>query len=278
MDGIGERFGSSFDDVRRDPRPVVAALVYDAVAFGALVVLVLAVGSFPAGPSFLPFAAPGALPTFTDVLDVPAVAMDSAGALRGLSIAAALAVALAPVAAWVEGGLVGVMKAAYIDRTDDALLPVFVASARRSFRPLLAYRILLHSALVASLVLGRNFPGLHHEVLGPIVLRFALVYTPFVIVIEGETAWGGMKRSVAAIADHLATSLVMLLFGLLVTGGASALAKAAATYTGGWAIAPLAVAYAVVATAVSTFVLKVYLGFRPEEQAPARIVPHVTTA
>lgn len=278
MEGIGERFGSSFDDVRRDPRPAVAALVYDAVAFGALIAVVFAVGAVPGSPAFLSFAAPGALPSFTDILDVPAVAMDATGAIPGLTIAAALALALAPVAAFMEGGIIGVLKAAYVDKTDSALLPVFHASAQRSFRPLLAYRLLLHSALVASLVLGRSFPGLHHEVLGPIVLRFALVYTPFVVVIDGESSWGGMKRSVAAIADHLATSLVMLLFGLLVTGGASALARAATGYTGGWALAPIALLYAVVGTAVSTFVLKVYLSFRPEESAPARIVPAAAPA
>lgn len=278
MEGIGERFGSSFDDVRRDPRPAVVALVYDALAFGLLVALVLGVGAVPGVPAFIPFAAPGALPTFTDVLDVPSVALDAAGAMEGLAIAAVLAVALAPLAAWMEGGLIGVVKAAYVDKTEDALFPVFLASAKRNFRPLFAYRLLLHSALVASLVLGRRFPGLHHEVLGPIVLRFALVYTPFVIVIEGESSWTGMKRSVAAVADHLATSLVMLLFGLLVTGGASALARAASGYTGGWALAPLALLYALVGTAVSAFVLKVYLGFRPEDPAPARVVPAVTTA
>lgn len=274
LEGIGERFGSSFDDVRRDPRPAVVALLFDAAVLAALVAVLALASGAPPHARFLPFGVPGALPTFTDVVDLPGVAETAAGPLQGTMVAVALALALAPVAAWLEGGAVGALKAAYVDREQGALRPAFATAAGRSFRALLAYRLFLHGALVAGAVAGRAFPGFTQEVVGAIVLEFVLVFTPFAIVLDGESAWGGMKKSAAAVGDHLATCLVMLLFGLLVTGGASALARETAQALGPWAILPLAAVYAVVGTAMSTFLLKVWLSFRPPEKlaqsAPVR--------
>ncbi|HLE97700.1 MAG TPA: hypothetical protein VI997_10055 [Candidatus Thermoplasmatota archaeon] len=278
MEGIGERFGASFDDVRRDPRPVLVGLAFDAIALALLGVVVLAAAGRLPLARFVPFAVPGALATFTDVLHVPSSAVSVAGLVEGTAAAAALAIALAPIAAWLEGGAVGVLKAAYVDRDEGPLAPAFRAAARRSFRALLAYRLLLHGALVAGFVLGRMFPAYRSETVGAIVLEFLLVFTPYIVVLEGETAWGGMKRSAAAVADHLTTCLIMLLFGLLVTGGASAIVRELSESLGGWIVIAAVVVYAPVGTALAIFTMKVWLGFQPPEQAPASTVPATAPA
>lgn len=266
LGGIGELFGESVDAVIRRPAPAAVPLLVDAAAFLALLLVVEAVGlgadRLPYDRAAFGFGITSALPSLADTLDLAAAARALVGGGIGY-VAIALAV-LVPVAAFAEAGFVAVLKSAYLDREHRPLLEVFLPAAKARFLPMLLYRAVLAAAFLLALVLATQGGVFRNSAAGALMLRFLLLFAPYAIVVDGAPFLEGVKRSLAAVGDHLATSLVLLLFLLLVSGGVAAVLAPFVHAFGPVAILLGILVYAPVGTALATFVLLVWTSFRPE--------------
>ncbi|MHB8605874.1 MAG: hypothetical protein ACYDCK_11525 [Thermoplasmatota archaeon] len=279
MAGIGELFGSSFDEVLRRPIPALVPLALDLATLAVVALLVGPLGAPASSPPLSPpISVPTALPTSADV--VPALgAIDHLAAAPLLFVVAAVLVLL-PIAAYVEAGFLGVLLDAYLPRRAEPLtsvepksardlLTTFERSARTHFGAIFVLRAATAAFRFGAVLLFLRTPFLKNDLLGILAFDFILLYAPYVAVVEGKNALEAARWSFRHVADALATTLVALLFGLLTTGGLEALLAPILARVGllAW---PLAAAlYAPVGCALSLFYLKVYLSLVPNERLPS---------
>lgn len=275
LSGIGERLGQSADAVIRRPAPAVVPLLVDAAAFVVGVLVLLALGFRAGDPSAyrgatFGFAVAGALPSLADALDVGAAAR--ALGQQGVLAVSLLALAFLPLVAFVEGGFVALLAAVYVEKDERTLgelvREVFLPAAKARFLPMLLYRGALAAAFLSAGLLGLFGGPLRAGATGALALRFLLVFAPYAIVLEGASFADGVRASLVAIGDHLASCLVTLLFLLLVTGGAAALVTPFLHAWGPGAALLAILLYAPVGTALSLFLLLVWRSLSRYEPAP----------
>ncbi|HVL48084.1 MAG TPA: hypothetical protein VM889_05970 [Candidatus Thermoplasmatota archaeon] len=269
--GVGEMLGSSLDAVLRRPFPAVAVALFDLVG---LVVALLVFGAFgdaamlPGGYRLttFPYAIPEAMPSVADVHNAATLAF-----LRDAGIAPALAflALMVIVTAYAEGGFIALLMRVYEDRADApvaSFVDVFAEGARRHFRAFLVYRLLLAGLAIFVLFAAPRTPYFTNYALGAFLVEFLVIFAPCIIVKEGSGPVAAIRGSVRLVADHLGTSLVMLLFLLLATGGASVLLGPLQRAVGeGPGLLAATFLYAPIGTALALFVLRVYLSFKPDE-------------
>ena len=294
MDGVGELFGQSVDAVLRRPRAALVPFVVDVVflAVGTTLFLWLAGESlfFPQGyrlPNF-PMAVPHALPTVGDVMG-PTPDVHALG-VPVLAAAAILVLALVPLLAYAEAGFLGVLRAVYLDEADplaegrhrDAWSRVreaFADTGRRHFVPFLALRGVQAGLALAALFVPLAFPGAPSYSLGVLSIDLLLLYAPYAVVDRRVGALSAIRESVQLVSDHLASTLVALLFGLLVTGGISLLTTPLALLLGPAGPFVASALYAPFGTILALFLYKVYRSFRPQEAMPEAVpAPHAVPA
>ena len=283
MNGIGEQFGRSVDAVLRRPRGALVPLLVDAVVLLVGTALFLSLSGFliqfPQGyrlPNF-PVAVPHALPTVGDILG-PTPALHELP--RQVIVAALILIALAiPLLAFAEAGFLGVLRAIYLKPIDpiqegrhaDAWSRIresFVATGRKHFGAFLLLRSIQAALAVAALFLPILLPRFGNYGLGVLAVDVLLLWAPYAVIEHEGNPVRAIRESVALVADHLATTLVALLFGFLLTGGMAILVSPLSAYLPEWAPFVAAVLYAPVGTALSLFLYRVYLGFYPEESLP----------
>ncbi|MFA5861945.1 MAG: hypothetical protein WDA16_09665 [Candidatus Thermoplasmatota archaeon] len=283
MDGPGELFGQSFDAVFRRPRTVLVPFLVDvAVLFiGAFVFLAVAGVSilFPQGyrlPS-LPVAVPHALPGVGDVIGpTPSLHLFPRDVIFA---AAAFILLLTPLLAFAEAGFLGVLRAVYLRPADvleegrhpDAwsrIREAFVASGKKNFRPFMVLRAIQAALALAALVLPVLLPAFPNYGLAVVAVDVLLLYAPYAVIETGRGAFASMRESVQLVADHLATTLVALLFGLLLTGGMSILLGPVVRVVGPYGPYVASALYAPVGTVLSLYLYTVYLSFYPKDIAP----------
>ena len=80
-----------------------------------------------------------------------------------------------------------------------------------------------------------------------------------------------VRESVQLVSDHLATTLVALLFGFLLTGGMALVVGAIVRYLGDAAPFVASALYAPVGTTLSLFLYRVYLSFYPQDAIPGSV-------
>lgn len=267
--GIGDLFGQAVDAVIRRPLPAVLPLLVDGGAF-LLGLLALAFLGLPAvegaayGRADFGFGISTALPSLADTLDVASAAR--AGLPGAMMLVVAVVVLLLPVVAFVEAGFVAVIEASYVRKDDRPLVDVFLPAARARFLPILLYRAVLAAAFLAAFALASQGGSMfRNSAAGALALRFLLMFAPYAIVVDGAGFLEGVRRSVAAIGDHVATCLVVLLFLLLTSGGIAAVLSPFVQRFGALAVLGGIVVYAPVGTVLATFVLLVWHSFRPPE-------------
>lgn len=286
MNGVGELFGRSVDAVLRHPRPALVPLVIDIVALlvgSALFVTIAGVEvRFPQGyrlPDF-PVAVPHALPTVGDVMG-PTPALH----IQGVPIIAAallFVLALIPLLAFAEAGFLGVLRAVYLTEHDpleegrhvDAwgrIRDAFVESGKRHFAAFLVLRGIQAALALVALFLPLVIDRFGNVSLAVLAVDVLLLYAPYAVIEQKRGAFHAMRDSVQHVSDHLATTLVALLFGFLLTGGMAILVDPLATLIGAWAPFVAAIVYAPVGTALSLFLYNVYLGFFPQESLPESV-------
>ena len=273
MEGVGELFGESVDDVVRRPRPVVVPLLLDLVTFGfaaALLTLVLQSPSLvadPRGVGAFQFGIPRGLPSLGDVLAplAPAALVEEEGLLAAT---AALFLAL-PLAAYLEGGFIRALSELRDPESRAFTGSGFHDNALRHFWPLLALRGLLLALTLAAAALGARIEGLRDTDVVVLVVSFLLIFAPYVVVLERTGPFRAIRRSAQLFADFPATCLAMLLFLLLTTAAALAFVGPAINLVGlPGGIAFGIVLYAPVGTVLSLFVLRVYRALNPAEEMP----------
>lgn len=288
MEGVGDKFGRSVDAVLRRPRAVLVPFLVDLayLLLGTILFAVLAGVRllFPQGyrlPSF-PVAVPHALPTVGDVMgptpdlhEYAAPILMAAGLLILLSI---------PLLAFAEAGFLGVLKAVYLRPVDpletgthpDAwsrIRSAFADAGRRHFRTFLVLRSVQATLAFAALLLPTLLPRVGNYGLAVLVVDILLLYAPYAAVESGRGPVAAIRESIQLVSDHLATTLVALLFGFLITGGMAILLGTTRTESVFDALGPAtpfvaSALYAPVGTALALFLYRVYLGFYPEEALP----------
>lgn len=285
MNGVGELFGRSVDAVLRRPRPALVPLLADTSVLVVGSALFLSIAGveirFPQGyrlPNF-PVAIPHALPTVGDIMGpTPELHLVRATAIAAI----AFIVLLIPVLAFAEAGFLGVLRRVYIEEHDpleegrhaDAwsrIREAFVAAGRRSFAAFLVLRCVQAALALAALLLPLALPRFGNYGLAVLVVDVLLLYAPYAAIEHRRSGLQAIRDSVQHVSDHLATTLVALLFGFLVTGGMAILAGPLVVYLGAYAPFVVAVIYAPVGTALSLFLYHVYLGFFPTESLPESV-------
>lgn len=283
MHGVGELFGQSVDAVLRKPRAALVALAVDIVwlAGGTLLFVTLANDTlaFPQGyrlPNF-PVAVPHALSTVGDVMGPTP---DITGAGSGALAAAALLILLGiPLLAYAEAGFLGVLRTVYLTRHDpleegrhaDAwsrITEAFARSGREHFRTFVALRIIQAALALLALAVPLIMPQFANYGLGVLAIDVLLLFAPYAAVESKRGSLAAIRESVQLVSDHLATTLVALLFGFLLTGGIGYVAARGVPFLGVWTPFVAAVVYAPVGTLLSLFLYKVYLSFYPQDIAP----------
>lgn len=285
MEGVGELFGRSVDAVLRRPR---AALVPFAVDLAWLLLgtaLFATVGFallFPQGyrlPNF-PVAVPHTLPTVGDIMGPqPEIHMLGTPAVLAASILVVLGI---PLLAFAEAGFLGVLRAVYLTRHDpleegrhvDAWSRVrdaFVAHGRAYGGTFFVLRGIQALLGLLALALPLILPRFGNYGLGILAVDVLLIYAPYAAVETKRGAVAAIRESVQLVSDHLATTLVALLFGFLLTGGLGYLAARVAPLFG--PASPLApfvfsAIYAPVGTLLALFLYRVYLSFYPQDVTP----------
>lgn len=294
MDGVGELFGQAFDAVVRRPRAVLVPFLVDIIVLGLGTALFYSIGHvtllFPQGYRLpdLPVAVPHALPGVGDIIEpTPSLHIFPQEVLIA---AAAFIVILIPITAFAEAGFLGVLRAVYLEPIDvleeglhtDAwsrIRGAFLASARAHGSTFLGLRAVQAILALAALILPIYVPVLGSYGLGVLAVDVLLLYAPYAIVESKRGALGAMRESVQLVSDHLATTLVALLFGFLVTGGMAILLTPLVRVTGAYGPIVASVLYAPVGTVLSLYLYKVYLSFYPRDIAPeAAPAPTATTA
>lgn len=282
MQGIGELFGSAFDDVIRRPTPAIVPAVVDVALLlvGAVVLSttlgIVAFAHAPQGLPVMPFTVPEPLPSVTDL-------RDPTGPLLGPSPRTLIAVATVwllsiPVLAYARGGFIGLLLEVYLPRGDDPLdrgpagfeelRGAFTSHASAAFGPLLLIGLLEAVVGLAAVALPATLPYFRNSLLGLIAFDFLTMFAPYIVVIEGKGALASLRKSVRTVSDFLASSLVALLFGLLVTGGLGALLGPVVAFVGPAGLLVGAVLFAPVGAILALFYLKVYLSFHPTDRYP----------
>jgi hypothetical protein len=284
MEGVGELFGRSVDAVLHRPRAVLVPLFVDlgyllvGTALFALVAHVELL--FPQGyrlPSF-PVAVPHALPTVGDVMGpTPAIS----GVSRPAILAALMLILLSiPLLAYAEAGFLGVLRAVYLTEHDvleegrhpDAWSRVresFAAAGRKHWRTFLALRAIQALLAIAALLLPLLLPRFGNYGLGVLAVDVLLLYAPYAAIESGKGIRSSIRESVQLVSDHLATTLVALLFGFLLTGGVGLLAGPMIGLAGiQYGPFVMSLVYAPVGTALALFLYNVYLSFQPRDLAP----------
>ena len=282
MEGVGDKFGRSVDAVLRRPRAVLVPFLVDMAYLGVGTVLFVALAGvqllFPQGyrlPNF-PVAVPHALPTVGDVMG-PTPALH---AVQPILLAASLLILLSiPLLAYAEAGFLGVLRAVYLAPEDpletgrhpDAwsrIRGAFQDAGRRHFRTFLLLRLIQATLAFAALLLPLALPRIGNYGLAVLVVDILLLYAPYAAVETGRGALAAARESIQLVSDHLATTLVALLFGFLLTGGMAILVGPLADALGAYAPFVASIVYAPVGTALALFLYRVYLGFYPSESLP----------
>lgn len=283
MEGVGEHFGKSVDAVLRRPRAALVPFLVDVVLLlvGTALFLTLAGRTFlfPQGYRLpnLPVAVPHALPTVGDIMGPT----PSLHALEMPVLVAAAAVILlaVPLLAYAEAGFLGVLRTVYLTPHDPLLegrhsdawsriREAFRASGRRHFRTFVALRLIQAGLSFVALLLPLVLPQFGNYGLGVLAVDMLLLYAPYAAVETRRGAFAAIRESVQLVADHLATTLVALLFGFLLTGGLAILLVPLLAVIGPWAPFVASAVYAPIGTALALFLYNVYLGFRPAEALP----------
>lgn len=296
MNGVGELFGRSVDAVLRRPRTALVPLAVDVLWLGVGTVLFLTLAAvtilFPQGyrlPTF-PVAVPHALPTVGDVMGpTPTTEIHDFG--NGALAAASLLIILGiPLLAYAEAGFLGVLKAVYLTRHDpteegrhvDAwsrIREAFSKTGRAHFRTFFVLRTIQAVLALVALVLPVALPQLPNTGLGVLAVDVLLLYAPYAAVETKRGSLAAMRESVQLVSDHLATTLVALLFGFLLTGGIGYVAAQAVRWLGVGTPFVAAIVYAPVGTLLALFLYRVYLGFYPQDIAPGSVpAPHAAPA
>jgi hypothetical protein len=293
VEGVGELFGRSVDAVLRRPRTALVPLAVDVVWLLLGTALFAAVGVallFPQGyrlPNF-PVAVPHALPTVGDILGPTPDIHDVGGSAV---LAAAILVLLGiPLLAYAEAGFLGVLRAVYLKEHDEIaegrhadawsrIRDAFLRNARLHGRTFIALRGL--QALLALVALGLPvlLPQFSNYGLGILAVDVLLLYAPYAAVKSGRGAVHAIRESVQLVSDHLATTLVALLFGFLLTGGLGYIAARGAPALGSAGPFVFSAVYAPIGTLLALFLYRVYLSFYPQDLAPESVpAPNAATA
>jgi hypothetical protein len=294
VEGVGEHFGRSVDAVLRRPRTAIVPLLVDVVwLIGGTVLFAALAGVrllFPQGyrlPNF-PVAVPHALPTVGDIMGpTPDLHVAGSGALVA---AAALILLGIPLLAYAEAGFLGVLKAVYLSRHDEILegrhadawsriREAFALTARAHFRTFLILRAIQAGFALAALALPLVIPQLPNYGFGILAADVLLLFAPYAAVEAKKGPVAAIRESMQLVSDHLATTLVALLFGFLLTGGLGYLAEKVTRYLGVATPFVAALVYAPVGTLLALFLYRVYLGFYPQESLPESApAPHAAPA
>lgn len=282
MDGVGELFGRSVDAVLRRPRTAlvpfaidIAWLLFGTALFAGFGFSLL----FPQGyrlPNF-PVAVPHALPTVGDILG-PHPEIQSFG-LPAILAASILVIVGIPLLAYAEAGFLGVIRAVYIARHDpleegrhaDAwsrIREAFTTSGRAFGGTFLVLRGIQGLLALLALALPLLLPRFGNYGLGILAVDVLLLYAPYAAVETRRGALSAIRESVQLVSDHLATTLVALLFGFLLTGGLGYLAARVTPFLGVATPFVLSAVYAPVGTLLALFLYRVYLSFYPQDIAP----------
>ncbi|MHB8585396.1 MAG: hypothetical protein ACYDDF_06115 [Thermoplasmatota archaeon] len=269
LPGIGEMFGQTVDTVRRRPIVAIVPLLMDVGAFLIALLVVAAIDPSTIdnayGHAVFGFGISTGLPSLVDTFDV--IAASQGVADRWLLFLGAFAVVLVPVAAYVEAGFVGLVHKSYVEGKEEPIVDLFLPTARARFLPMFFYRATLVGGFILLLILSTRTDS-RNGVAGALALRFLLLFVPYAIVVDEASFLDAVKQSLLAIVDHLATCLVLLLFLLLVSGGVAAVLAPFVHRFGGVALIAGMAVFAPIGTILSTFVLKVWLSFKPQDAAP----------
>lgn len=286
MHGVGELFGRSVDAVLRRPRTALVPLLVDVLwlLVGTTLFVTLAAIAllFPQGyrlPNF-PVAVPHALPTVGDVMG-PNPSIHSVGSEAMLAAGALILLGI-PLLAYAEAGFLGVLRAVYLTEHDpidegrhaDAwsrIREAFARSARQHFRTFVWLRTVQAALALVALGLPVFVPAFPNYGFGVLAVDVLMIYAPYAAVEAKRGPVAAVRESVQLVSDHLATTLVALLFGFLLTGGIGYLAAMSVPYLGVYAPFVAALVYAPVGTTLALFLYRVYLGFYPESTAPESV-------
>lgn len=297
MQGVGELFGQSVDQVLRRPRGILPPLLVDVAVLIMGTLLFVAIAGvellFPQGyrlPNF-PVAVPHALPTVGDVMG-PEPASNFEGA--PIVAAATLILLLVPILAYAEAGFLGVLRALYVRPPDEEqalreglhvdawarLRRAFRDSGAAHFRTFAVLRSIQALLALAAIAIPRVVPLFTNYGLGVLAVDVLLIWAPYAAIESGRGAMAAIRESVQLVSDHLATTLVALLFGFLVTGAVGLLASPLVRALGPFPVPFLMSAlYLPLGTVLSLFLYRVYLSFQPSESAPESVpAPTATPA
>lgn len=288
MEGVGEQFGKSVDAVLRRPRAAIVPFLVDIalLLLGTAIFVSLAARTllFPQGYRLpnLPVAVPHALPTVGDIMG-PTPSLHQFE-LPVVAAASLLILASIPLLAYAEAGFLGVLKTVYLTPHDPLLegrhgdawsriREAFRDSGRRYFKSFVVLRCIQAALALVALVLPTLLPSFASYGLGVFAVDMLLLYAPYAVIETRRGAFAAIRESVQLVSDHLATTLVALLFGFLLTGGLAILLVPVLAAIGPWAPFVASAIYAPIGTALALFLYNVYLGFRPTE-----ILPEATPA
>lgn len=287
MDGVGELFGSSVDEILRRPRVALVPFMIDVAMLVAGTAIFLSVAGievqFPQGYRLpnLPVAVPHALPTVGDIMG-PTPALGQVG--REVAAAAVVLILVAiPALAFAEAGFLGVLKAVFIEPHDTILegrqpdawariREAFVTTGRRHFATFAALRLVQAALAVAALFMPILLPRFGNYGLGVLAVDVLLIFAPYAAIENRLGPIAAARESVQHVSDFLATTLVALLFGFLLTGGMAILVAPLVPVLGAqYAPFVAAALYAPVGTMLSLFLYHVYLSVSPREALPESV-------
>lgn len=256
----------SFKKLADHPDVALIPFVFDLLALGLVVGLVLMLGAEPnltpgelIRPNF-PADVPEALPTVKYVGDPVGILYDTAPAhLAGIAVAL---LATVPLRAYGSAGFVGVLYHRVHKDLGPRAKP-FVHYAKRFYGPM----------FVLELVFALLFlPGLFVYLLSPtwavayasgaMLLYVLLLFAPYAVVADGASIREAIQRSVRMVAGNVRTCVPMILIALVLTGVFALVAQA---MIGAWGLLGYLGAgllFSPIGTVLSLFFLSVYTRLR----------------
>jgi len=283
MDGVGDEFGEAIDAVLRRPRAASVPLLIDVIMLAIGTLLFASIAGvrllFPQGYRLpnLRVAIPHALPSVGDIMG-PTPAVHDFG-LQTIVAAVVLVVATIPLLAYCEAGFLGVLRRVYLTPHDavetgyhaDAWVRIsaaFQQAGQQHFVAFLVLRGVQGALALAVLVMPLLLPSVGDYGLGVFAVDLLLLFAPYAAIERGQGAVAAMRESLQLVSDHLAPTLVALLFGFLLTGGMAILVAPLVSLLGVAAPFVASLLYAPVGTALSLFLYRIYLRFTRAEALP----------
>lgn len=269
---LAESFEGSLRRLTRHPDVALIPFVFDVLALGLILAMVVLLGGEPAfqlgdliRPN-LPASLPEPLPS-VDYVGSPVGVLFASTPIH-LAIVAVGLLAATPIRAYGTAGFVGVLY----HRVHKGLghqARSFFDYSHRFLGPILLLQVVFTLLFIPALYIFLYSPTLAVGYAAAALLAYALMlFAPYAVVADGASLRDALGRSAKIVVTNAVVTVPMVAIGLVVTGGFAVLARELIATLGVWGYLAAGLLFSPVGTVVSLLFLSVYTGLRGSPFAP----------